>query len=307
MQEGEQARQQVAEERRRTTSRRDLARHQHFDAVSPEVGAFDQVAFDSALSEDADEALSLLAELTGATDAALRERARRLAGRLVVDLARPGAPRVGGIGRMRRASAARAEGDLDLDGSMEALLVARASRRPPDLDELTVRTWGRHDLAVCLLVDRSGSMGGDRLATAALAAAACAWRATGDWSLCAFAEGALVLKGQTEVRGTGAVVDDVLALRGFGPTDLSLALRTAAAQLARSRATRRLTVLLSDCRPTAGLDPVVAARNLDDLVIVAPGDDSDDAAALARAAGARWVGVDGPATIPAAFSRLLDR
>ncbi|MPY96371.1 MAG: VWA domain-containing protein [Acidimicrobiia bacterium] len=267
----------------------------------------DEAGFDRALSEDADEALTLLADLTGATDAALRERARRLAGRLVLDLARPAAPRRRGIGRLRRAPADREEGDLDIDASLEPLLLARAGGPPPALDELSVRAWGRHDLAVCLLVDRSGSMGGDRLATAALAAAACAWRAGADWSLCAFSDRVLVLKSQDEGRGASAVVDDVLALRGFGPTDLSLALRTASAQLGRSRAGRRLTVLLSDCRPTAGEDPQVGARLLDDLVIVAPEDDCEDAAELARAVGARWVGVGGPASIPTAFSRLLDR
>ena len=44
---------------------------------------------------------------------------------------------------------------------------ARGERRPPDLDELTARDWGRQDLAVCLLVDASGSMSGERLAVAA--------------------------------------------------------------------------------------------------------------------------------------------
>jgi hypothetical protein len=39
---------------------------------------------------------------------------------------------------------------------------------------------------------------------------------------------------------------------------------------------------------------------------VAPFDDSDDAAALAAATGARWAPLDGPAGIPAAFARLLD-
>lgn len=225
----------------------------------------------------------------------------------MLDLARPAAPRRRGIGRLRRAPADREDGDLDIDASLEPLLLARASASSPPLDELVVSAWGRHDLAVCLLVDRSGSMGGERLATAALAAAGCAWRAGPDWSLCAFSDRVLVLKGQAEWREAEAVVDDVLGLRGFGPTDLSLALRTAASQLSRSQAGRRLTVLLSDCRPTAGEDPVASARLLDELVIVAPEDDCADAAVLAHAVGARWAGVDGPAAIPAAFSRILDR
>ena len=50
----------------------------------------DEAAFDDALADDPDETLALLADLTGATDEGLRMLARRLAGRVVVDLARTG-------------------------------------------------------------------------------------------------------------------------------------------------------------------------------------------------------------------------
>ena len=58
------------------------------------------------MEDDADAALSLLAEMAGATDRTLRELARRLAGRLVLDLARTGAPRTKGLGKLRPRSAA---------------------------------------------------------------------------------------------------------------------------------------------------------------------------------------------------------
>ena len=63
-----------------------------------------------------------------------------------------------------------------------------------------MRAWSRRELALCLVVDRSGSMGGERLAAAAVAAAACAWRAPRDWSLLAFSDRVLVLKGQGQER-----------------------------------------------------------------------------------------------------------
>ena len=63
--------------------------------------------------------------------------------------------------------------------------------------------------------------------------------------------------------------------------DVGLALRVAAAQLSRSGAGRRLTILLSDCRTTAGGDPTPYVAELDELVIIAPEGDSDDAVALA--------------------------
>ena len=49
------------------------------------------------------------------------------------------------------------------------------------------RDWGRPDLALCLLVDASGSMSGSRLATAAVTAAACSWRAPGEYAVVSFA------------------------------------------------------------------------------------------------------------------------
>ncbi len=267
----------------------------------------DEAGFEKALEEDADGALALLADLTGATDVRLRELARRLAGRLVLDLTRTSKRPARGVGRIRTVRAEQSLGDLDIDASLEALTEARAGRRAPDVEDLRVRDWTRPDTALCLLVDRSGSMGGERLAAAALAAAACAWRAPHDLSVLAFSDKVLVLKDQGTPRPPAAVVDDVLSLRGFGPTDVALALRTAAAQLSTSQAGRRLTILLSDCRPTTGRDPVVDAGALDELAIVAPADDAVDAIDFARRVGARCVELAGPAHVASAFAELLDR
>ena len=56
-------------------SRRSLARHANFDDVSPGVGQLDEAAFDDAMAADPDEAMALLADMTRATDAGLRELA----------------------------------------------------------------------------------------------------------------------------------------------------------------------------------------------------------------------------------------
>ena len=84
----------------RRLSRRELARHPDFARVSPELGALDEAAFDELMAEDPDDALGLLADMTRATDGRLRELARRLAGRLVLDVARRGPTRPRGVGRI---------------------------------------------------------------------------------------------------------------------------------------------------------------------------------------------------------------
>ncbi|HMU79938.1 MAG TPA: hypothetical protein PKC57_06740, partial [Microthrixaceae bacterium] len=63
------------------------------------------------MQDDADDALALLAELTGATDERLRDLARRLAGRVMVDLGRIGPERRRGVGRLRRVPRRDADGD----------------------------------------------------------------------------------------------------------------------------------------------------------------------------------------------------
>lgn len=267
----------------------------------------DEDALDAFLEDDPDSALTLLADLVGATDRALAEQARRVAARISIDMARTGSHRAG-IGRLRTRPAGSATGDLDLDASLDAIQ-NRPDGRPTvgDPSALRVSTWIRHDTALCLLVDRSGSMAGDRLATAAVAAAATVTRFPHDSSIVCFSDQAVVLGSQGSRRRGDDVLKDLLTLRGFGVTDLGLALRTAASQLSRSTARRRVAVLLSDCRATAGGDPLPHAAGIDEVVVLAPADDTTDAEAFAAGLGCRWTPVAGPSGIPAAFDEVMGR
>jgi Mg-chelatase subunit ChlD len=239
-----------------------------------------------------------------ATDESLRAAARRLASRVVLDRVRRGAVRERGTGRPRQVPADRG-GDLDLDASADALLGARGEGRSPGLDELVAREWGRPALALCLVVDRSGSMTGDRLAVAALTAAACALRAPAEHAVVAFGKQVEVLRPLGAAAPPGAVVDAVLQLRGHGTTALAGALRTAADQLAGARAARRVVLLLSDCRATDGQDPVPAARAVQELIVLAPDEDSEEAAALVAAAGGRWAPLASASAVPGLLADLL--
>ncbi|NLA36373.1 MAG: VWA domain-containing protein [Actinobacteria bacterium] len=246
--------------------------------------------------------------MASATDQALRAKARALAARILVDLAKSGVATHRGIGRIDTRRAVAADGDVDLDRSLDAVVGARAAGQAISLDDLHVRSWVRPDTALCLLVDRSGSMTGERLATSALAAAAVTYRHGHDCSVVAFGSNAIVVKSQDQSRHADGVADDLLQLRGHGVTDLGLAVRTAASQLGRSRAGRRVTLLLSDARSTSGDDPTAdaaALAALGELVILCPAGDRADAEALAEAAGARLVPVDGPGDVPRAIAEAL--
>lgn len=249
------------------------------------------------MEDDPDDALDLLARMAQATDGSLARLARRLAGRLVLDLARTGRARARGVGKLTTVRADIAAGDLDIDASLDALVSARVEKRPPAIDELRATHWQRPGTAVCLLVDRSGSMDGQRLASAALAAAVCSWRAPAEFAVVAFGDKAIAIKELRQAKAPELVVAEVLALRGHGTTDVGLALRAAQRQLAPSSATRKLTVLLSDAEVTTGGDPVPSARALDELVVLAPEDEPEHARHLVAACGARMAEVGGPMSV----------
>lgn len=268
------------------------------------MGELDLAALDDAMRGDPDDTLTLLVEMSHATDERLRAAVRSLAPRLILDQTRRGIPRNRGVVKPRPVPAHRG-GDLDLDRSMDAIVGARAAGRMPSLDDMTSVQWSRPDLALCLVIDRSGSMGGDRLTTAAVAVAACLTYAPQEHAVLAFAATTTVLKPITAASRPTATIGRVLALRGHGTTGLADALHEANVQLAGARARRRVVVLLSDCRVTDEVDATPAARTLEELVILAPAQDDDEARRLARDSGARVAPIGSVLDVAAALNAML--
>jgi len=284
------ARSQITAAGRQTLSRERLAAdHQIFTNVSPKVGRIDSAAFAGAMRRDPDAAVALLADMAVATDPALRVHARQLAGRLLPPLGRVGAPRRRGTRRLVARPGA-ADGDVDVERTLE-----RSGGRPPrEAGQLVSRQFAAAPRAVCLLVDRSGSMRGHAVAIAAVAAAAVV-DAASDRLCCgviAFGSDTMVLRDPRDEVPSERVVDDLLSLRGHGRTDVARALAAAAAQLEHVPPGGRTAILLSDCLHTKGADPLGPAGALDGLHVLGTSAEPDSiraGKALARRGRGRWL------------------
>ncbi|MGQ0574002.1 MAG: AAA family ATPase [Pseudonocardia sp.] len=295
----------------RTLGREELgARHESFDDVSPELGELDAEAFDEALAGDPEAAAALLADLAVATDRQLRAAARRLAGRVFIQLGRVGPARSRGTRRL--GPSRHLDGDLDLDRTLERWEPGPGAGRPGP-DDLVTRTWSAHRRAVCLVVDMSGSMHGLAVALAAVAAAGVVVaNDTGttklEPSVLAFSGGVKVLQAQGVRRPPEQLLSELVALRGHGVTDLAAGLREASVQLAGAVADERLVVLLSDCLHTAGDDPAEALGGIDRLHVLVPLPSAEAevaAAALAARGGGTVQAVRRLAEIGPALTRIL--
>jgi magnesium chelatase subunit D len=294
---------------RRTLSRAELAsRHPAFADVSPEVGSLDTETLSAMFAADPDEAAALLADLSQATDTALRALARRLAARVFIQLGATGRQPARGPRRIRPVP--RGTGDIDLDATLDRL----TGSWPPPPDDLVTRTWRAHRRTVCLLVDSSGSMSGLALAMAAVATASVLLAADSrlDAGALAFSGAVTTLQAPGTRQPPEHVVGRLLGLRGHGLTDLAAALRAAAASLAPA-AGERGVVLLSDCIHTTGGDPAAALAGIDRLDVLCPmpaGRQPDPASAataqrLASLGGGTCQPVRSLSEIPAALTLLL--
>ena len=295
---------------RRTVSRAELAsRHAGFADASPEVGELDADAVTGLLAADPDAAAALLADLSQASDPALREVARRLAARIFIQLGAAGHQSARGPKRIR--SVRSGDGDIDLDRTIDRL----AGAWPPPPDDVVTRSWQAHRRSVCLLVDSSGSMSGLALAMAAVATASVLLAADArlDTGALAFSGSAVVLQPPGRRQQPEQTIGRLLGLRGHGMTDLAAGLRAAAGQLAGRASAERCVVLLSDCLSTTGGDPATALAGIDRLDVLCPlplGREPDPeslpaAERLARLGGGISQPVRTLTDIPPALTKLL--
>ena len=288
----------------RTVSRAELAAmYPSFTAVSPTLGQLDEEAFTRALAAGPEDAATLLADLSHATDRELRAAAHRLAARVFFRLGRAAQQPSTGVQRL---GAGTADGDLDLERTIDRW----SGPWPSAADELVTRGWQARRRAVCLLIDASGSMSGLAVAIAAVAGASAVLAAGRRLSpaILVFSQDITVLQAQGTHRPPGELVTELVQLRGHGVTNLAGALRAASAQLATAPAEERVALLLSDCLPTTGGDPAQALGGISRLHVLCPLPSAESelaAATLARRGNGMSLPLRRLADVAPALTRLL--
>lgn len=295
----------------RTMSRAELEhRHTDLQRFSAEIGQLDTQAVEEAARTDLDDTLGLLVDLAKATDASIRLAARQLALRLTIRPPRAALGERSGTARLSTVDDPLAGVDLDLDATL-----ARLDQHPRlRADDVRVRAWRSPATAYVLLVDASGSVAGQRIATALVTAAAVAARMRPDDELAvvAFWSQAVVLRTVRSIAATTDLVGALLTLRGGGTTDLSLALRTGLRQAGTARSRRRELLLLTDGIATAGSDPIAVAGSAGSagarLHVLALSDDERSHRActvLAGVGGGRYAELLRASDAPSAVAHVL--
>lgn len=235
----------------------------------------------------------------------MRATARGIAARLAVAAPKERRPRGRGAGEVLTARYSGGTDEIDLHRTLDALI----ERRPLEPDDIVVRERRRRKRAVVLAADLSGSMRGERLHTlAATVGALSSELRYDDVAIVGFWSDAAILLRFGEHATLDGLVDELLAIRASGLTNVSFPLEVAEQELSRVGDRRRQVLLLSDCVHNAGPDPrLLAARlpRLDVLLDVTGEQDPELARDLARLGRGLALPVRGPADVAPALSRVL--
>jgi Mg-chelatase subunit ChlD len=234
--------------------------------------------------------------------------AAALAQRIVRRLAirRPAGPRPErGAGKLASVSYRYRSDDIDLDRTIEVL----TERPVPEDTDIIVRERMRSRRAVVLVIDVSGSMRGEKMRTAAATVAALSRDLVHDQlAVVAFWSDAAVLTPLSTPASSIEILDALLRIPARGLTNVHFALTVAHAELARSAARSRTTILLSDAVHNAGPDPRPIARRFPELHVLLQTDGEHDAplaADIARLGHGRLARVATHRDVAPALNRLL--
>jgi hypothetical protein len=174
--------------------------------------------------------------------------------------------------------------ELDIEQTIENIM----DKACPDGNDIVVKVKEQKRFDCALMLDTSLSMSGAKLALLAVATAVLAYKLPSeDFAVICFESTASTIKKIRAQLSVEKLVTRILEVPAVGYTNIEAALREGIGQLGRGRHKRRVGILLSDGKYTAGDSPVAAAAGFRQLHVVLLGDfnTDPDACAVMAAAG----------------------
>lgn len=274
--------------------------------VLDEEEQFNREAFEELYERDEEAAITLLGELwPNATDEALRELTRQMALKIVVNIARRSPTTNPGRGKLKPVRYRFNSDDLDLDRTLEEI----AGKPYPEYDDFWVTERVRARKTYALLLDVSGSMRGEKLMHVALAAGSLARNINeDDYSVVLFWRDAAVVKAAGQEKPFTRVLDDILAARARGLTNLHHGLQVGLRELERASTQEKEAIIFTDGMHNIGEDPMALVAKYPKLHVIGTSLEEGRVRAcqdLATRGGGRSVFVEHMQDIPAAVSYCM--
>ncbi|HEX4110214.1 MAG TPA: AAA family ATPase [Solirubrobacteraceae bacterium] len=235
----------------------------------------------------------------------LYERARRLAREILLRLPKRVLTANAGRGKLATIRYRWGSDDLDLDRTLEEI----AGNPFPEAEDFWVHERLRARRAYALMLDVSGSMRGEQLVNAAVAAGALATAIDrDDLAVIAFWRDGAVLEPLSARIDTERLLRRVLSLPARGLTNLHLGLELGLRELSRASTRDRIGILFSDAGHNLGEDPLAMAARFQVLHVVAISAEPARVRAchdVASRGGGRCVLATSLEEIPAAINELV--
>lgn len=247
------------------------------------------------------DSLEVFANIYGMLKPKVREKAVRLASRLIVKVARRIADTGYRSGTLRPMPGFQDGCDLAIGPTLERIL--EAPRRKMEKNLVTYgRVMEKH--AFVLMFDHSYSMKGMKVVLSAITAAAIAHHFKQDFAVVAFSNNVTVLKGIEDNSGPDRLLERLFAVELYGDTNTQLALQCGLEQMARYETKKGL--LLTDGAWNRGGNPLGVAPKFDQLSVIGfPPARSEDIEQLAIRGHGHFAFVEKETEISAAILKCL--
>lgn len=195
-----------------------------------------------------------------------RERAKRLAEKIILTLPQKQRGLAWRRGKVSLAHYCFGSADIDIDRTLERVI----GKEVIDYQDFVVYERSQEKRAYALILDVSGSMRGESIVSAlvALSAFVKTVSRSSDYSIITFCDRMNILKPMGQRKSLASLTTEVFKVPTNGMTDLTAGLRAGLLQLSKSLGRKKVGVLLTDGAHNKHSDPFSLAQRYPQLHVV---------------------------------------